>query len=119
MDAEEQYAYEKIHAAVETLATGVGGIRERLYDAYLVFHTLRVSHFEDADVKDLFDRIMKGLTVVDIAPRDQGTIQASLAKMSDDECVAVADDIWKLYDMLNEKHAQWAHDVDEEEEVEE
>lgn len=116
MDAEEQYAHEKIDAAVETLTRGVSGIRERLYDAYLVFHTLQVSHFEDAEVKDLFDRIMKGLTVVDIAPREQGTIQASLAKMSDDDCVAIANDIWKLYDILKEKHAQWAYGSDDEEE---
>ena len=118
MDAEEQYAYETINGAVETLATGIGGIRERLYDAYLVFHTLQVSALEDKEVKFLFDRIMSGLTIVDIAPREQGTIQASLAKMSDDECVRIADDIWKLCDVLGEKHARWAYSPEDEEEDE-
>jgi hypothetical protein len=118
MDAEEQYAYEKIDVAVETLATGIGGIRERLYGAYLVFHTLQVSHFEDEKVKKLFDRIMAGLTIVDIAPPDQGTIQAALTKMSDADCVEIADDIWSLYDVLREKHGEWANGGDEGEDIE-
>ena len=35
--------------------------------------------------------------------------------MSDDDCVKIRDDIWKMYHLLKEKHAKWANGaVDEE-----
>jgi hypothetical protein len=114
MDAEEQYAYEKMRNAVDTLATGAGAIRVRLHDAFLGFHTLTVTKFADPELKELFATIMKGLRIVDIAPAEQGTVQASLQKMSDDDCVEIAENIWRMYSLLNEKFARHFYGSDDE-----
>src|SRR5687768_17598177 len=106
MDTEEQNAYQLMRQAVDTLATGTGVIQERLRDAFTMFHTLRVEEFEDEELKGLFEGIMKSFHVVDIAPSDVGIAEASVKKMSPDDCVKVANDIWRMYSILLEKWAK-------------
>lgn len=44
MNSTYKYAYEKFVAALESLATRTGDVRERLAGAYFHFHTVRDKH---------------------------------------------------------------------------
>jgi hypothetical protein len=41
------YVHEKLRAALESLATGAGDVRARLYNAFLSIHTLQESDFPE------------------------------------------------------------------------
>ena len=43
----DDYVYEKLRAALESLATGAGDVRARLYNAFLNIHTLQESDFPE------------------------------------------------------------------------
>ena len=58
---------------------------------------------------------MRGYQGVDIAPREEGTAQASLRPKSDEECEEVADTIWETYEILRNKRAKRMYGSEDEE----
>ena len=55
------YAHEKLLAALESLATGPGDVRERLLVAYQIFHPLTQLHFPP-HLRKGFQWVLKQLT---------------------------------------------------------
>lgn len=94
------YAKEKFGTAIYSLATGRGDIRERLFDAYLKFHTLNEDDFP-ADLKSEWESL-QSLFVVKEPTLDgnnepvRGRVQNTLDSLSIDECVELAIKIWNL-----------------------
>jgi hypothetical protein len=101
--AAEGYAYQNFMMAVDGMATGVGDIRERLADAYKAHFIMLFSEdFGDTDDRADFEFIKKALT--DTPPAgSEGSVEASVAAMSDEQCREVAKRIVRLRDSLQEK----------------
>jgi hypothetical protein len=112
MDAEERYAEEKFSIAVDSLATNPEGIRIRIHSAFLSFAPITADSFADPDLRRLYEALMAQLTSTP-AQGSEGSVNASLAKMSDDECVKVAETILNIYDILREKRAEEDYSPDE------
>ncbi len=93
--ASEGYIREKLFAAVGALATGTGTIRERLLSAYLSMHTLEPDDFPDDDGRRRFEEIVDKLTTFEQV-RDEGSVAASTALMTEDQAVEVASAIVDL-----------------------
>ncbi|MCH8274818.1 MAG: hypothetical protein IH851_08510 [Armatimonadetes bacterium] len=95
------YVREKMSGAVRTMARGEGGLRPRLFDAYLAFHTLGQSDFPTDEMRRDFDWIMEALTehkepdTVAQAAR-QGHVQYTLGQVSDARCSEIAERIIAL-----------------------
>ena len=89
------YAKEKIGSAVHILATGRGGIKQRIWDAYMQFHPLRETDFPD-DLKPKWNELHDRLTSEEPSYDSKGEVtngrvQNTLNKLTDDECVEIAE----------------------------
>ena len=94
------YAGEKFGVAVYALATGTGTLQDRIWEAYLSFHTLNREDFSD-DLKDYWDKIDYTLTREEPSYDENGQIttgkvQNTLAKMSTQEAAEIAELICEL-----------------------
>lgn len=98
------YASEKLEAAVYTLATGSGTIRDRLYYAYLCFINLEEFHFPNELLPE-FKKIMNCLCSEDASSgiiKDsegnvtEGKVQNTLKELTIFECVQIAKQIYEL-----------------------
>lgn len=98
------YASEKLEAAIYTLATGRGTIRDRLFYAWQCFMNLEELHFPDELVPE-FKKIMNSLCS-ESAPSGiikgsegnvtEGKVQNTLKDLTVDECVNIAKQIYEL-----------------------
>jgi hypothetical protein len=103
--AAEGYAYQNFMMAVDGMATGVGGIRGRLADAYKA-HVVMLFAEDFGDTEDRADfEFIKGALTTTSPAGSEGSVEASVAAMSDEECREVAKRIVKLRDSLQEKDA--------------
>jgi hypothetical protein len=89
------YAKEKIGSAVHILATGRDGIKERIWDAYMQFHPLKETNFPD-DLKSKWNDLYNRLTSEEPTYNSNGEVtndrvQNTLKKLTDDECVDIAE----------------------------
>lgn len=97
------YAWEKFHAAVLTLAEGSGCVQERLADAY-IRHLIRLEPEDlpgnmQADFAVLKERITRiG------AAGDEGRVATTTAAMSDFEAKQIAAKIVSLYDQIARRY---------------
>lgn len=90
-----RYAWEKMHAAVHTLATGTGSLRERLEDAYVSsLILLRPDHhFPWSDLRQRFENLAQ-----ELAPN--GRFDLALGTWPDDDLQRIAGNIVSLYDRI-------------------
>lgn len=99
------YAHEKLLAALESLATGPGDVRERLLVAYQTFHPLTESHFPPHLRKD-FGWVLKQLKtrepIYDYKGRlDRGSVEETLRRIKNVTGVKIATRIYRLYHALD------------------
>ena len=103
----EQYAREKLEAALRTLATGAGDVRSRLQEAYEVFHPLRRDHLPD-ELKQDHDWIMTQLTKHKPSRNYRGdvvkgSVEVSLGRMRNSTGVKIAKRLLYIRDRLVER----------------
>lgn len=93
-----EYADEKFGAAVETMATGIGTIQDRLLSAYMTFHPVSVENgdFPTDELKKEYHEIYEALTRVKDDPI-KGHVPSTTEKMTDDEAADVARKIYSLH----------------------
>jgi hypothetical protein len=94
------YAKEKFGVAVNALAVGTGDIRDRIWDAFLSFHTLSEKDFSD-ELQEDWDFIYTRLTKEEPTVEDNGyvttgKVQNTLRKLDIDTCVEIAQKIYEL-----------------------
>lgn len=88
--ADLSYVWEKFSIAIYSLA-GHGPMQERLHSAYLSFHPVRTSDFDDdpemqADYREIMDRF----TARAEGHPGEGKVPSTLRQMSDDEADELA-----------------------------
>jgi hypothetical protein len=92
------YVWEKLYQATHGLAVGQGNIKERLFNAFL---SLNVLHDDDfpAELQESFGALVEQITRVE--PRGgEGTIQATINTIDDDEAAQMAETIVSLYNAI-------------------
>ncbi|MDT8332903.1 hypothetical protein RQ831_17750 [Roseomonas gilardii] len=91
------YIYEKLMSATRSLATSDESLRVRLRNAYLAMHTL--DHDETAwandGSRDRYRDVVRRLTR--LPDPQQGALDATLAVLTTDEMILIAEDIWALF----------------------
>ena len=92
---------EKLGSAVYSLAVGPGVVQDRLYDAFLSFHTLEDDDFP-AELLDRWQSIYARLTRhADPAPLEdphrRGDVQHTLERTSSNDASQIARDIYDLH----------------------
>ena len=99
------YAYEKLLAALDSLATGPGDVRERLLVAYQSFHPLKEAHFPQHLRKDfrwVLEQITKYGPVYDYKGRlDRGSVEETLRRIKNGTGVKIASKLLRLYHALD------------------
>ena len=103
MNSRERYAFEKFGVAVDGMATSAQSIQRRLFNAYMSFHPVKESDFQDAEDAELYRRIHDRLTSVKDGPESRGYVQNTLDQMSDEEAEDLAEDIVRLAGRLERK----------------
>ncbi|NLU90629.1 hypothetical protein [Chitinophaga sp. Ak27] len=94
------YAREKFGVAVNTLATGTSDIRDRIWYAYLSFHTLTEKDFSE-ELKEDWLTIYNSLTTEEPTYDDKGEVtigkvQNTLRKLDTKSCMDLAQKICDL-----------------------
>jgi hypothetical protein len=93
-----RYALEKFSQAVHDLVTHPGRVQDRLYAAYMRFHTVRAADLPEGELRRLFVGIKDDLTFVEPSdPQRQGRLGATLQISTDEDASAVAARIFRLY----------------------
>jgi hypothetical protein len=102
------YAKEKMGVAVRALATSQKNIRERIWTAYLSFHTLKEDDFPE-ELREDWNFIETHLTREEPTKDERGEVtigrvQNSLAKMNGELCEEIAEKICDLNSQLRRSH---------------
>jgi len=92
------YAREQLGSAVRVLV-GQGSLQERLRQALEPLHALKPLHFDDAEQRERFERIMKTLW-----DRQQAGVDRLM--IGDTEAVAIAREILQLHEDTLEEAAR-------------
>jgi len=94
------YAHQKFSAAVESMAESPESIQRRIAAAYLdQLHVINPDDLPD-EVRMDFNIMVEQLTAVEPSG-NEGSVNASVANMSDDDAVAIARKIVHIHDVLN------------------
>jgi hypothetical protein len=99
------YAREKFGVAVNSLATGTSDLNDRIWNAYLSFHTLTENDFPD-ELKEDWLEIHNSLTVEEPTYDEKGEVtigkvQNTLKSLDTESCVELAQKICDLNTMLH------------------
>lgn len=89
------YEWEKLSQALDILATGRGGIRQRLIAAAMQAHILGEPDRFPADVRPLLTRFWAEMTAV--PSETEGSIAASVNAMSEEQAVKLAGQLRSIY----------------------
>lgn len=105
MQQEYMYAKEKLNSAIKILAIGKGDVRSRLWDAYLVFHTLQESNFPHEFIKD-YKWIMSELTKFnpDEDYTEEGIVPATLRRIKNSTGSKIALRLYELNSSIDYYH---------------
>lgn len=100
----QDYAKEKLTAAIHSMATDPGGIRTRLWNAFQIFHTLTENDFADENKKD-WNFIYNSLTNEKPTYDDSGKITTGKVKntlntLDENTCIKIAERIVELASLL-------------------
>ncbi len=91
------YVYEKLSAAVQSLATNTESLQSRLEFAYTgALIRLNENDFAEADQKKLLGEIKDIITAVDGNP-ELGSVRATLSEMSDEAARELAEKMFGLF----------------------
>lgn len=96
----ESYEREKLGNAVDALAASAAPIQKRLYYAWLAMHSLTMHGLSNRERQNEFNAIVERLSA-DKSDETEGYVPATLAKLSDDEAVELAQAIVDLNGQLN------------------
>jgi hypothetical protein len=94
------YAFEKFLVGVDTLATGVGRIRERLEGAFVSGLVM----VEADDLPEPFRRKFQEITAEVTSKKaasDEGTLAATIRTLSEDRCADIARELLELFHELS------------------
>ena len=91
---------ERVHLAVETLATGPGDVRSRLKSAGITLAPLRAREFPEELRKD-FEWIMEQLTRYDPVG-SEGSIEATMKRIQNSTGEKIAKRLFALYGKVQE-----------------
>ncbi len=98
------YAHEKLLLALDSLATGAGDVRERLYTAYKSFHPLKESDFPEAlqaDYRWVMEQMTKYGPVLDHEGKVRiGSVENTLRHIRKATGVKIAKKLHYLYHEL-------------------
>lgn len=89
------YPREKFTTALYSLTSG-GSLKSRILNAYMSFHPIKASDFKDEDLRSKYEELYRRLTAVKDGPSDNGYVQNSVDRMTDDEARQVSDLITDL-----------------------
>lgn len=89
------YVREKLAAGISCLV-GLGDIRSRLVNAFISITTIDGSNFSDEELGKRFDALYSRITSVS-AQGGEGTIQATVNTMSEEDASDVAHELLDLY----------------------
>jgi DNA-binding transcriptional regulator GbsR (MarR family) len=92
------YVREKLGCAVDCLDVENQGIKTRLFNAFMAFHTLRPNYFIEIEQQKFRD-LVNELTEVE-SKGDEGDLQATINTMTNEKAEALAQRIRELYDYL-------------------
>jgi hypothetical protein len=96
------YVLEKLTQAIYALATGAGGVHERLSNAALYFWPAHPEDIPYEDLRRTFSGIRDDLHF-EPAKGDEGRMAATLRITSDEDAAAIAQRIVGLYLELNDR----------------
>jgi hypothetical protein len=91
--------YWRLSASIEGMACGTEPILRRLESAVANIAVFQKSEFPAGEQRDLFTKIMSAATHVQ-PTGDEGSIEATTSRMSDEEARAVAKDMVKLLGLI-------------------
>jgi hypothetical protein len=98
------YTHEKLSQAVDSLATGTGSIQDRLLNAALALHVLRAKDFPE-EMANEFSSLWQEFTKQP-AMANEGTLQATILRMSDGEAAEWASRILHLHSRISDMDRQ-------------
>ena len=94
------YAFEKLMATIDILATNKGRIKKRLFDAVLSqFINLtsdKITNYLPSNLQKKYDIIISILTK-EKAIANEGSLEATIKKLSEEEAKKIAEDIFSLF----------------------
>jgi hypothetical protein len=90
------YANEKLYTAALILATGQGGIHERLESAFAEQLIRLLPEDIPKDIREDFDEVNSALTRVK-AKGTEGDIAASIKELSEEEAARLAEKIFNMF----------------------
>lgn len=97
----ELYVHEKLRVALESLATGTGDVRARLYNAFLSIHTLQESDFPEhlrPDFRWVWGQLNKlPASYADDGKLVRGSVEETLRKIRNATGVKIAKRLLSLY----------------------
>jgi hypothetical protein len=104
------YAHQKFSAAVESMAESPASIQRRIADAYISqLHVLRPDDLPD-EIRMEWTVTVEQLTHAE-SVGNEGTVMATVENMSDDDAVAIARKIVRMYDVIEARyHSKLAGD---------
>lgn len=97
---EAESVIERVHLAIETLATGPGDVRSRLKRAGITLTPLQVREFPE-ELRREFQWIMEQLTRHDPV-RSEGRIEATMSRIQNSTGEMIAKRLFALYSKLQE-----------------
>src|ERR1051325_7373217 len=95
------YPLEKFETAVDSLAISASDIRQRIQNAYLSFFPVDADELSET-IRAKFESLITDLTKYD-AIADEGSVAATLQRLSDAECEAIAKKIVDIHYALREE----------------
>jgi hypothetical protein len=102
------YTAEKMYVAVNSLVTGDGSLRDRLFYAWLGCHTLNPETKEDFPNNDLRSRFRTLVDEMSSKPalRDEGTVRATLNQASENDLRRWATEFFDIFREITEIYAR-------------
>lgn len=94
------YVHEKFSLAVDSMATSPASIQQRVANAY-IFHLIHLKADELPEEIRMDFSVMKQQLTSAEPVGDEGSVMASVDKMSEDEAVTIARKIAYMHDIVN------------------
>lgn len=96
----DNYHREKFGNAVHTLAESLGDIRSRVLNATIALITVNPGQFSDKVLGDKYAALFARMSSKQEKVPGEGTIQATLREMSDEDVVACAREIVDIHNEM-------------------
>ena len=97
----KSYLYEKLLSAIGTMATSPRTLQDRLRTAALTCIAVKEDDLPEGELRDKWNEVQQRLTSVE-PTGDEGSLEATLSRMSDEEAHDVAELFWELFSELGD-----------------